>query len=661
MNYGFTEVFFIVDKYMKVTPNLFLRITSLLVLFTSQMAFAQTPIPEKIEDGNWAYKSSDNQILVDNLQKTEPFRNGVGIARKDGKLGAYNSEMKLILPFDFETLEVFSDQILKATKNDIYQLFSLDGKAVGPKSISEIERVRSTSDTMVVANKNSKHGVLKPNGDVLVPLVYSGVPALISSNHLLVHRKKGKSFVAGIIDLNNTVIVPFKYSFIQKWGNLYRCQIPKNNTLHYYDFDGKLVYSNTKGKNDLIRRDAETLISQAENGQELTFQNSGEKLMATRWLGKDGYYYGTWQDTTVFMRANGFKVKKSGNWQFNSVKAGYLCIQNPSTKEFLILDEDGKKVYLGKDGRPITWTRRWLTCQIPARGSNLILIDLAIGEKALSDTFDIIEITECDYVKVTKNTNTKLYNAQLQESSKGALSNSEDQYLLLPMETMVNINQRYLTLTSRSLKEDMESETDCDAKIITLEGTTEISLIYNEYNQNPLKNRLLITQRYNNRSKNGIIDFGGKVIVPIEYEGVRLHYDGLIAYRVLDSLDHGVQSVYGVMNANGVVVITPEYSEINQIKNGILYAKKHGLMYLIDVKSKKTILGGYNSIRADLNGYYHFNHQGLSGIADPDGNILIHPKYQEITSIQEEGGLYKVKHLKKEFYIDLKGNEYPIE
>ncbi len=645
---------------MKVTSHLFIAFLSLFVLFTTGYSLAQTPIPEKIDENNWGYKSSDNTVLIDGLEKTEAFKNGVGFAKKNGKWGAFSPSMEQIIPFQYEQLWFLNNRLVKGTRNDYFYLFSLEGKSVGPTNLTDVNPLRKECDSLIVANKNGTYGMINSEGSVLIPLVYHGVPYLINQKHLLVYKKKRKSFFAGVIDLNNDVIVPFKYLFIRRHHLHYQTEAAKSNKLNYYNHDGKIAYTHKKGTAVPTMINKQVIITQADDVQELQFIGDSKKYKAERWYFQSGFYRGVWNEKTTLLRSDGFLMEKEGEWSVNPDTTVHILIQNSRSRGFDLYDKQFNLMYSEDEAAPVSWSNRWLVQRHPIRGKNLVLIDLNTRKPALKDTFSVIELMQCDYVRVTVNKQSTLYNDQLERIFKNTQSTASP-YLLLPLNEMTKVSKEYEKLTGEQLSVEASEGNACDKSILPLDGKVTVRLITDASRKNPLPDRLYVQHSHTENNGICITDMQGKMIVPFGHDIMSAHHQGLLESFINDTLDHGSRRLYGVINTNGEVVIPHRYKEIVKMTDTILTATFRGRTEVVDLRTKEVIIGGFNGIHQDALGFFHISNQGLWGIADPKGNVLIPPKYQEIIKRQEEGGLYKVKHLNKQFYVDLNGNEFPIE
>lgn len=130
--------------------------------------------------------------------------------------------------------------------------------------------------------------------------------------------------------------------------------------------------------------------------------------------------------------------------------------------------------------------------------------------------------------------------------------------------------------------------------------------------------------------KYGIIDNDGRIILPIEYDGVEIGMkDGELLYGPMDYfyVDYMIVSKagkYGVIDNNYDIQIDFIYDEINKFRSdNITYAKLDGKWGIIDKKGNAFIKFKYDGVSYAPNGYAIFK-KGISwGLIDIDENIVI--------------------------------------
>lgn len=645
---------------MKVTP------TFLLVHFiflVGGLLFGQEPVPVKIDD-HWAYQSGDTkEILIDHLEYAQPYRNGIGIAKRNGHWGAFNVNLELFLPFEYEALSLLTTELIKGKKAGLYELFDFRGKTIGPGPFMDLNLMKKHTDTLIVANQSGLYGLMDKKGKILIPLKYAQVPEHLFGDDLLTMQQKKDNYFTGVVRTDNKILVPFKYLFVQKYGDqLYKCETIDRETYVYYDRNGKQIYKHKKGVNRLNSFDSLSMIILKENEQELTFRSTGKKYTAQRWIANASCYFGTNKDkNTVVIYRNGRSFIQKGEWRLRTFEKEMLHAVSADNKSHALWRTDGTVVYLASGARILNWTDRWAVITNPSDNRTQVLIDLRNGNRALPTTHDQIELMSCNYVQVKDGDQSVLYDDQLDPITPDQYANGTTTYFILSEEELKKLDRIYLNELGRHMKDDITSEKDCNHRMMSLDNVTGIGFIMNPYGDEPLPNRLRINIREENVYKVGILDFQGKVIVPPLYNGLNYHYDGLIPFSVTDTLDYGRKAIWGIMDADGKILLEPRYSKIDVIEGNRATVSDKGLFHLIDINTKETLISGYEYIQKDEYGYYHVKRFGLHGIVDDHGNVLVPLKYTEIHRKMDDGGLYKAFRNREGFYVDLNGNEFPIE
>ncbi len=122
--------------------------------------------------------------------------------------------------------------------------------------------------------------------------------------------------------------------------------------------------------------------------------------------------------------------------------------------------------------------------------------------------------------------------------------------------------------------------------------------------------------------KYGMIDSEGKVIIPIEYDGIRNFKEELCAV-----LKDGK---WTYINAQNETVIKGEFDAAKDFNNGKAIVKLGKTYHLIN-KSGKKISKDFNKITALSNEHFKVKSNKKYGILNPSGQMLIQPTYKRIS------------------------------
>lgn len=178
------------------------------------------------------------------------------------------------------------------------------------------------------------------------------------------------------------------------------------------------------------------------------------------------------------------------------------------------------------------------------------------------------------------------------------------------------------------------------------------------------------------RLKQGFIGTNGNVVIPLAYYTFNDFKEGLVAVQQFDAKDQESQK-WGFLDKNGGVAIPFQYNQTFDFNNGLALAVKFHKVGFINTKGREVIPFKY-----EYNTHAHFYDmlnisgqagfqagfapvwsKGQMGFIDRTGKVVVDFKYAGFGTIFYEynnysQGLALVRLADKEFYIDMKGNEY---
>lgn len=133
-------------------------------------------------------------------------------------------------------------------------------------------------------------------------------------------------------------------------------------------------------------------------------------------------------------------------------------------------------------------------------------------------------------------------------------------------------------------------------------------------------------------------------------------------FKVASEFTDGVAVVskedkYGVIDNNGDTIFDYKYDSIDNFNEGYAIAKRDGGYYVLDIS------GNENKIDTDIDYWEEFN-EGRAiftkgkkkGVIDNEGNVIVKPKYRELTRYSDGITIGK-KFLSGDIPIDRNGNE----
>lgn len=167
------------------------------------------------EKGKWGALDTNFQVSIplkyDNID-FQFFNIYVYFIRtkKEGKYGALNPNGKEILPAIYDTLTIaYGQKWIKVGKNKQQGLFDENGKMILP---IEYQQINLFSKGLAVVQKNDKCGVIDTFGKEIVPLKYEGLNVV---NGFIVTKTDCKY---GLLDSLGRTLLPMEYDMISPFS-----------------------------------------------------------------------------------------------------------------------------------------------------------------------------------------------------------------------------------------------------------------------------------------------------------------------------------------------------------------------------------------------------------------------------------------------------------
>ena len=173
----------------------------------------------------------------------------------------------------------------------------------------------------------------------------------------------------------------------------------------------------------------------------------------------------------------------------------------------------------------------------------------------------------------------------------------------------------------------------------------------------PYMGRLVVV-RLNN--KEGVIDWDGNEIIPAVYDYVWVLNNGLILVSAYAGNPHF--PLYGLFDMSGNAITGLEYEHIWEVgsEEGMMYARKNGMLLHIDKNGKETISDQYETVSIFTENLAAVEKGGKWGFVDCNGEIIIPLIYSDANPFSD--GLALVKLAGKKGYVNTHGEiVVPIE
>ena len=165
----------------------------------------------------------------------------------NGKWGIVDSNLKLVIPCNFEYIEPISNTLFKFKKGDKWGLVGLSGNLIA--NAEYISILHETDNLLKVeshvqngSSTKSCYGFLDCEGNILVPAECKTISRIELGNDIFFIAEK--DYEKGIIDQNGNIIVPLIYNYISDGvGGYFYCSNGKINS--FYKFNGEhYIYIN---------------------------------------------------------------------------------------------------------------------------------------------------------------------------------------------------------------------------------------------------------------------------------------------------------------------------------------------------------------------------------------------------------------------------------
>lgn len=146
--------------------------------------------------------------------------------------------------------------------------------------------------------------------------------------------------------------------------------------------------------------------------------------------------------------------------------------------------------------------------------------------------------------------------------------------------------------------------------------------------------------RTENNQKYGLIDLGGKEILPCEYDSIKALQG--IENSLLIQKDEKV----GIANSKGSIIIEPNYKEIKNLgdtyKEGYITINDENKYGVVSTTKKQALDNKYDDIeQVYLDNYYLVKQSGVKRVINTSGEIILEGNFDDITSNTSKGFIFK--------------------
>lgn len=175
--------------------------------------------------------NTDGKLISDSYSAYDYYNKGF-LVKKDSKMGAINREGEIILPFEYDSIYYPRlENHLYASKNNKFGVIDFNGKIIIPFEYENITRVwydhNDEQENNLIVQKNKKLGTINLKNEIVIPLIYDGICTWIEYSPDDHYVKLGDKY--GMVKPNGEVLIPAQY-----------------DELYYYSHNLILVRQNDK-------------------------------------------------------------------------------------------------------------------------------------------------------------------------------------------------------------------------------------------------------------------------------------------------------------------------------------------------------------------------------------------------------------------------------
>ena len=514
-----------------------------------------------VGNGYWGYIDSIGNILIPlgKYSFINPMdKQGMILARKDGKEGFIDLNDNVLIPFIYENLGVFSEcvQLAPAVKNNKQGFINRKGETVIPFEYDYASYLRYFYEPGIVALlKNGKHGVINAENKIIIPFIYDKIDFSSRDDIIIAWKQKewtcfstdGKQ----LSDFNNYEIVKKSplgylpkdsknlpilvttkenknYAFLDKHHNF----VVPFGVYDYADVFGlgrKAIVAN-KGKYGIIDEYGKLVLPLEYDFVE----------QPSLWSNYAKIFVATKNDTVRLFDENANIIPINDVVSYIDDYYGCLIVTNRENKM-------GSIDYSGKQIIPFLYDTLYLGWTISSVDGYIAKKDGFYG--FISQNNEIIQPFQYNYIY---GINKKV--VYVDQNNKVGILN-KDGSIIIPFEYDV------------------------------ICGTTYHHRVYSDSFQNT--KYIYIVEK---DEKIGTIDDKNNVIIPIIYDGLS---SGSETHFVKNN------DKYGIISHKGEIIIPIEYDYVGRPQSGVIAVRKNGKYGVVSWENKEILPCIYDRVILD--------------------------------------------------------------
>jgi len=545
-------------KQKKLTQERIIFVFLLMLLISCSKIDNNTPkqYVRIMGKGSWGYNDEKGNVIIPlgKYKFLNPLdEKGMILAELNNKHGYIDIHENIIVPFDYDDINLFSQDLACVKKDNKYGFVDRNGKIVIPIQFEDETYFQKTG--LALVEKNKLYGFINKQGKEIIPIIYQNanegtVDSLVSLN------KKGK------------------WAFFDSFGKQKSDFIYDEIALTNINIDGESESTFWKNGLILVRKNKQIAYLDKNLKEVIPFgkYNNGERFNTNR----------------IAIVSKNHKYGIIDEFGKERVKLEYDTIEHPEESyheseifvakkgsNLVLLDEHGKKIYDKIKDFSFDY------CRINKKIEKIYHVQDLNGKYGAVDTKGklIIPVIYDEFQDFESN-----YNAIVKYKGKFGLINSDNRTTYpIENESIYSVNRKDLDyyVIKRNNKYGV---IDKNLKPILNFDFQDLSPCFYD-----TKNRFIAKQN----DKFGVIDRAGKIIIPFEYSEMSnwVEYGPGENYHFVTK-----DSKHGLITREGKTVISVIYNSLFYDSDKIIILSKNGKYGVVTIQNKQIIPFAYEKI-----------------------------------------------------------------
>jgi len=463
---------------------------------------------------------------------------------KNGKWGAFDNDLKIIVPFEHDNLLDYSSGILCFQKKDKVGFYDGKGKEIIPFVYDELGSIQATYKRIRV-KRNGKWGIIDYQGKELTPFIYDDIG--IYSDGLAYFELNKK---VGFLDIKGKVKIPAIYDqgdYFEK-GLCFVGKFDKNENLKYalIDKKGKNLsefifddfYTSFESGHSIVIRNGRYGAINTSGGYTIELQYEEEQINPEFDVNGDYFLMLRTADTVQLYSPKGLPLLSKKYDEIEDAMFEY-------DRAVILVRKDDQMGYLRlTDGKEL----------VPCKYTNILPY----------------EFEHADFVKLE------------QGDKKGVWSLKQNREVIPVQFDNLEYDYDYPQDKERIFFRVWQGD-----KIGIWDVTNNRQLVQCAYDEIQYLSQEIPKEHYYvtfNGDSLSIVNIQGQVIIPerlMEYPEIR--YDKSDLYFVIFDL---TKQKFGLYSSSGKELLPCSYTEINAVKKGVVYVDNNGVSETVVLPKK---------------------------------------------------------------------------